>query len=243
MENGVYLPPTRSFFPANRNSPVIPSPVPHFSTSVGTMQEQKKRGKRTSVTVLIPLFPFSLTTHKLSLRLTHGGKESPPWQHPPSLSTTANPRHPSALSDNSAFNAVLKEFTVDLALTASLLSPSVRSCFYLLKNTCAVCFSGALSLNMIRFRLTSPFLSGHPPAPWWNISPSVQDDPGCHLLPQLRNTQFWHSVAAQQGLSRKMPVYFTQAAFSIQAPITQREKNPCIQTSYDSPTISPFVIC
>jgi len=79
--------------------------------------------------------------------------------------------------------------------------------------------------------------------PWWNISPSVQDDPGCHLLPQLRNTQFWHSVAAQQGLSRKVPVYFTQAAFSIQAPITQREKNPCIQTSYDSPTISPFVIC
>ncbi|MBO5604340.1 MAG: hypothetical protein J5915_03035, partial [Acidaminococcaceae bacterium] len=38
--------------------------------------------KRTSVTVLIPLFAFSLTTHW------------PPWQHPPSLSTTANPRHP-----------------------------------------------------------------------------------------------------------------------------------------------------
>ena len=40
--------------------------------------------KRTSVTVLIPLFLFSFTIHTL------------PWQHPPSLSTTANPRHPSA---------------------------------------------------------------------------------------------------------------------------------------------------
>ena len=135
---------------------------------------------------MIPLFPFSLTTHKLSLRLTHGGKESPPWQHPPSLSTTANPRHPSALSDNSAFNAVLKEFTVDLALTASLLSPSVRSCFYLLKNTCAVCFSGALSLNMIRFRLTSPFLSGHPPAPG-GISP--------HLFRTIQAVICCHSFA------------------------------------------------
>ena len=115
--------------------------------------------------------------------------------------------------------------------------------FSVIKNTCAVCFSGALSLNMIRFRLTSPFLSGHPPAPGGISPPSVQDYPGCHLLPQLRNTQFWHSVTAQQGLSRKMPVYFTQAAFSIQAPITQREKKPCMQTMNDSPTISPFLIC
>ena len=110
------------------------------------------------------------------------------------------------------------------------------------KHLCCVLFRGT-EFEHDPFSPDQPIPVRASSGPWWNISPSVQDDPGCHLLPQLRNTQFWHSVAAQQGLSRKVPVYFTQAAFSIQAPITQREKNPCIQTSYDSPTISPFVIC
>lgn len=58
--------------------------------------------KRTSVTVLIPLFAFSLTTH-ISTHPTLFNYISglvwlsrAPWQHPPSLSTTANPRHPTA---------------------------------------------------------------------------------------------------------------------------------------------------
>ena len=182
-------------------------------------------GRRTSVTVLIPLFPFSLTTHKLSLRLTHGGKESPPWQHPPSLSTTANPRHPSALSDNSAFNAVLKGFTVDLALTASLLSPSVRSCFYLLKNTCAVCFSGALSLNIIRFSVQLI-----PARTFFGLGGNILHllaYPSCHSPLQMPS---FSTLSLRDRAEHQMPVYFTQAAFSIQAPITQREKNPWFQT-------------
>lgn len=58
--------------------------------------------------------------------------------------------------------------------------------FSVIKNTCAVCFSGALSLNMIRFRLTGPFLSGHPPAPC-GISP--------HLFRTIQAVICCHSFA------------------------------------------------
>ena len=54
--------------------------------------------ERTSVTVLIPLFAFSLTTHCFTFSSTKSqfGKRElfSPWQHPPNLSITAKSRHP-----------------------------------------------------------------------------------------------------------------------------------------------------
>ena len=49
----------------------------------------------------------------------------------------------------------------------------------------------------------------------------------CH--PPLQMPSF-STLSLRDRDEHQMPVYFTQAAFSIQAPITQREKNPWFQT-------------
>lgn len=49
----------------------------------------------------------------------------------------------------------------------------------------------------------------------------------CH--PPLQMPSF-STLSLRDRDEHQMPVYFTQAAFSIQAPITQRDKNPWFQT-------------
>ena len=92
-------------------------------------------GKRTSVTVLIPLFTFSLTAHCRSLCSAcpeTDEKGRPPRQHPPSLSITADPRHP----------------ITGLALTASYFSFHKRL-FYSIIVTAVICICNPEFVNNI----------------------------------------------------------------------------------------------
>jgi len=110
---------------------------------------------------LIPLFAFPFTTH------------CTPWQHPPSLSTTAIPRHPTAHFPIFSYpplqlrgqEIVRDDTAAGLALTASLYSPSERGCFtFILKEAlyAFVKINGTISLLIFFSRVTYQDFHIHP---------------------------------------------------------------------------------